>query len=38
VIPPVGQNLTSRNGPAIAFSIPIPLACRAGNNLNRVYP
>src|SRR5450830_2186730 len=33
-IPPVGQNVTSPNGPAIAFNMPIPPAGTAGNNFN----
>src|SRR5256885_5083498 len=32
VTPPVGQNVTSGNGPLNAFSMPIPPACCAGNS------
>src|ERR1700674_2659 len=38
VTPPVGQNITSGNGPAKAFSMPMPPACCAGNSLSAVNP
>jgi len=35
VMPPVGQNTTSVNGPASAYSIAIPPACIAGKNFRK---
>ena len=35
-MPPVGQNLTSPNGPCQALSIATPPACTAGKNFRTV--
>ena len=36
--PPVGQNVTSGNGPANALSMPMPPACCAGNSFSSLKP
>src|SRR6266542_2932594 len=38
VTPPVGQNVMSGNGPASAFSMPMPPACSAGKSFSSVKP
>src|SRR5450759_2195599 len=38
VTPPVGQNLTSKNGPLQALSMATPPLCTAGKNFSSVKP